>query len=463
MAIEIVGEPTEPTAPSAQRFLDVGAKAHRSGNLDSAVEFYRAALREDPECGPALINLTSILSDRRHHMAAVACIRRALAMTPDQPFILAILGNVLVRMEHYEAARQTLERAIELDGRQRGFWHTLGLAWMPDDPEKSIECFKKAMEMPGAADDTHPTRDLAIAQFMLGRWQEGLDNFYEGTRNGSQLVWASGIPEWRGQDLHGKTLLVHHEQGFGDTIQFCRFLPDIDSTARVILSVPAPLVRLLRDRCRGLADEVVCSLDSPPPADYQVPLMSALRFLKVGERVLEPFAPYLGAPEQGPRIKRGPNTILTVGICWSGSANYLFQARRAVPFEDFLSIAVIPGVQLYSLQKLEPAGDVKKFGAEALVADLSGVVGDFADLAYVIDQLDLVVSVDTAALHLAGAMGKPCIGLMRYNGCWRWGQKTDKTPFYPSMTLVRQKTPGDWVDVMIRVRQVIAEILEHSV
>jgi hypothetical protein len=132
-----------------------------------------------------------------------------------------------------------------------------------------------------------------------------------------------------------------------------------------------------------------------------------------------------------------------------------------MPFEDFLSIADIPGVQLYSLQKGDSAiAAIKAAGAEALVPDLSGIIGDFADLAYVINQLDLVVSVDTAVLHLAGALGKPCIGLMRYNGCWRWGlRESDKTTFYPSMTLVRQETPGDWVGVMIRVREIIAEML----
>lgn len=456
MAVEIIEIPSSPTA---QTYLTAGTRAHRSGNLDVAADLYTQALRIDPECVEALINLSDLLGSRGKYMAAVACIRRAIANAPENPFLLAVLGNVLVRMEHYGAAVQVLNRAIELDPKQRGFWHTLGLAHMPTDPERSIECFKEAVKLGTEDDDTHPIRDLALAQFLVGRWNEGFENFVRGTRNGSLLIWASGIPEWRGQDLDGQTLLIHHEQGFGDTIQFCRYLRQI--SGHLILSVPAPLIRLFAET--DLVDEVVCSLDPPPHADYQSPLWSALRYLDFEDRIKEPFLPYLTVPSQGPRVRRGPNTILAVGVCWSGSTNYIHQQRRSIPFEDLLSIADIPGVQLYSLQKGEATPDVRRAGGEALVPDLSGVIGDFADLAYVIDQLDLVVSVDTAALHLAGALGKPCIGLMRYNGCWRWGTRdADTTPFYQSMTLVRQEAPGDWVGVMIRVREKIAEILEAS-
>ncbi len=182
-----------------------------------------------------------------------------------------------------------------------------------------------------------------------------------------------------------------------------------------------------------------------------------------GPLIDAPFlGPYLKVLDRGPRVHRAPETILTIGICWAGNPNYGTDRLRSMPFENFLSIADIPGVQLVSLQKGDAANDIAAHGAAGLIANPAEVVVDLADTAKIIDQLDLVVSVDTSALHIAGALDKPCMGLLPYNSCWRWGVGTNETPFYPSVELVRQERPGDWVSVMIRVRRMISEILEKD-
>ena len=443
----------------AQRYLDAGSAAQRVGNLPLAAERYVAAIRYDPECVGALANLSIVLFEQGNYMAAVACARRAIASSPPSPFLLANLGTILFRMEHYDAAVQVMERAIELDPNQPGCWHSLALARSVREPERANEHFGRGLML--APDDHMAQKHLALLELSLGRWRDGftrLDRAMSEEREGR--IWFTGIPEWRGQDLEGKTILVHYEQGFGDTIQFCRFVRRLGaaSGARTILSVSTPLVRLLA--ASNVADEVVDFGDPAPQADYHATVMSILRYLDVEEAILEPQEAYLVALSFGPRIKRGPDTLLTVGVCWAGSPGYATDRLRSMPFDNFLSIADIPGVQLYSLQKGDRAEDVAKFGGSALIPDLSAMVGDFADLAHVIDQLDLVVSVDTSVLHLAGGLRKKALGLLPYNRCWRWGRGSETTPFYPSVRLITQESPGDWVGVMIRVRQMIAKMLE---
>lgn len=454
--MEIVEIVEESASPPAVRYFTAGWEAHRVGNGALAVDRYVAALRYDPECVPALKNLAVLLLEQGNFMAAVACIRRALALTSNDPDLLANLGAILFRMEHYDAAIQALERAIELNSNRHGYWHTLALARSVREPEHAVEHFARAIAL--EPNDLVVHKHLALLELSLGRWRDGFVRLERATRVEQRegLMWFSGVPEWRGQDLTGKTILVHYEQGFGDTIQFCRFVKLL--AGHTILSVSTPLVRLFA--AAGVADEVVDFGDPAPRADYHATVMSILRYLDVEKAILEPQEAYLSVPSFGPRIRRGPDTLLTVGICWAGSPGYATDRLRSMPFDNLLSIADIPGVQLYSLQKGDRADDVKKDGGLALVPDLSAVVGDFADLAVVIVQLDLVVSVDTSVLHLAGAMGKRALALLPYNRCWRWGRGSETTPFYPSMRLITQESPGDWVGVMIRVRQALAEMLE---
>jgi hypothetical protein len=461
---EIVKDNLDQDSPLYRHML-AGEDAQKRHDLDAALKSFRTALRMDPECAYALHSLSVILAERKQNMAAVACARRALAIVSDAhgaySYLLANLGSVLTRMEHYGASVQVFERLVERHPDEFKHWHHLALALTPTDVDRAIECLDRAMEI--APTERRLWRDSGLLKLTQRRWLEGFGDWHRAIAYDIDDLACGHLPQWRGEPLNGKTIVVYHEQGFGDTVQFLRFLPMLRKEgARVVLAVPAPLIRLVE--ASSLVDEVLHFGEPPPPADYQCPLMGVFAYRDISPLINEPLTgSYLKVLPRGPRVHRGDRTVLMIGVCWAGNPRYGTDHLRSMPFENFLSIADIPGVQLVSLQKWDAAKEIGKAGADSLVADYGELVNDMADIAHVISQLDLVVSVDTAALHVAGALDVPAIGLLPYNSCWRWGRDTNESVFYPSVELVRQEAPGDWVGVMIRVRKIIAEILERDV
>jgi hypothetical protein len=171
-----------------------------------------------------------------------------------------------------------------------------------------------------------------------------------------------------------------------------------------------------------------------------------------------PSEPYLRAPEAlGVPIRRPPGTRLVVGLVWAGSPGYTPDLQRSAPFEAMLALTDLPGVTLVSLQKGDRVADIARAGMTGLVCDLSALLGDFADTAAALMQVDILVSVDTSVLHLAGALGRPAIALLPHWRCWRWMNDRTDTPWYPSIALATQETPGDWGGLLMRVRQMIEE------
>jgi hypothetical protein len=194
-----------------------------------------------------------------------------------------------------------------------------------------------------------------------------------------------------------------------------------------------------------------------PAADFHSPMLSVPAYLELTtERI--PSEPYLRAPESlGIPIRRPPGTRLVVGLVWAGSPGYVPDLRRSMPFEAMLPLEHLPGVTLVSLQKGERAADIGRAGMTGPVADLSGLLGDFADTAAALMQVDILVSVDTSVLHLAGALGRPAIALLPHWRCWRWGVDREDSPWYPSLRLVTQETADDWGGVMTQVCAMIEE------
>jgi Glycosyltransferase family 9 (heptosyltransferase)/Tetratricopeptide repeat len=453
--------------PSAERYFQSGERHRKLGNIGGAEHCYISALRLDPNHPGVLSSLSCIAGDRGQFAAALAMAQRAANIAPDHPAFLANLGVALFQNQRAHEAAQMLMAAITRsmqlraaghtipDGGLGTLWHNLGLARMAaSQPGHAISCFKIALDlMPGEA---RVLRDLGIAKLATGQWGEGLIA-HEARWSDLQRypIWDSGIPRWEGEDLKGKTIIVHHEQGFGDTIQFVRFLPWLKARgARVILAVPVPLMRLMA--LSGLADEVVEITGVIPPADFHSPMLSVPAYLELTtERI--PQEPYLRAPESlGIPIRRPAGTRLVVGLVWAGSPGYVPDLRRSMPFEAMLCLADLPGVTLVSLQKGERAGDIGRAGMTGLMADLSGLLGDFADTAAALMQIDVLISVDTAPLHLAGALGRPAIALLPHWRCWRWGVEREDSPWYPSLRLATQESPGDWGGLVTGVRDMIA-------
>jgi hypothetical protein len=250
--------------------------------------------------------------------------------------------------------------------------------------------------------------------------------------------------------LTGKRLIVAHEQGFGDTIQFCRVIPRLKA-AHVTLSGPPTLTGLIADNIK--VDAVVTE-DGPFSADYVCSPMSALACLGLNYPDID----------GGPYIKAEPMKLpgrgrLKVGIVWRGSSGYARDLDRSMRIEQYAPLFEIPGAAFYSLQVGEFADDVPAAGLSGFVADLTVMIKDWRDTARAIEAMDVVVSTDTATAHLAGAMGKPVMILLPYSCCWRWMRDSETTPWYRSARLYRQKDAGDWAYPVQNVARALRNML----
>jgi hypothetical protein len=289
------------------------------------------------------------------------------------------------------------------------------------------------------------------------RWETPL--MAPARRNFPQLPW-DGAPL-------AKTLLIHAEQGFGDTLQFCRYAPLAAARGlRVILEVQRPLVRLLR--CLPGIAAVIARGETLPAFDLHAPLLSLPRIFGTILETIPGATPYLSADGAAVEAMRArlttiPNQGLRVGLVWAGNSyrNLPGMAatdrRRSIPPENLAPLLAVPGVHFISLQKDGPPAPAA-FG----LTDLMAEVTDFADTAALISQLDLVISVDTAVAHLAGALGKPVWLLNRFDSEWRWLTGRADSPWYAEMTIFRQTGPGNWDSVIAEVARALQASTKHS-
>ena len=258
--------------------------------------------------------------------------------------------------------------------------------------------------------------------------------------------WTADKARWVGQDVRGKTVLLHAEQGLGDTLQFVRYAGMVAARgARVVLAVQPSLVRLLG--CVPGVHEVAAIGSKLPRFDLFCPLMSLPGLFGTTLDTIPSGVPYI----RSARVVTGEG--FRVGLAWAGNKAFAEDRQRSLALRDLLPLRSLDGVQLFGLQP--GSGDVPELG----ITDLMAGVTDFADTAAIVAGLDLVITVDTAVAHLAGAMGKPVWMLSHYRGCWRWLQGREDSPWYPTMWIYRQERPRDWSIPMERIRHDLARLV----
>jgi hypothetical protein len=322
----------------------------------------------------------------------------------------------------------------------------------------AIECFDKSLEhKPGNVDVLW---DRSLTRLVMGDFERGWPEYEIRWRLKHNPPRRFPFPLWEGQEDRRLSLLVHHEQGLGDTIHFCRYLPMVaPKVGRLVFECQAELARLM-GTLPGVA-EVIPSGRQAPPCDYHVPLLNIPRYFNTTFGNIPAEVPYLRAPDGTvtPTIQRAAGTKLAVGIVWAGKPSHNNDKNRSTALERFLTLADLPGVSLYSLQKGLRTADIQTLGAQALIQDVGSKLTDFAETAALLPQLDLLVSVDTAVVHLAGALGVPTFVLMPYTPDWRWLRGRDDTPWYPTLRLFRQTKPREWDSVFDRVRAAVQALL----
>lgn len=436
---------------------DAAKEQWRQGNLEFAARLFRAATAEQPAYHEAWANLATLHAAQHQYEASLACRNRALQLRPDSAEYWSDLGTTYWRMQRYAEARQAQRQAHELDPT---LWHPLhnmgSIAYATGAPEQAIEYYRGALALRPDSDQT--AWDLAWALLACGDWSAGFEQYeLRWKRLIKTPAWECGAPLWAGEDLAGKTILVHHEQGYGDTLQFVRYamhLPALFPGCRVAFAAPPALFRLLRG-AEGLAEVVMINGPYPENIDYHCPVISVVRHL--WPAVAISGASYLKAhPRQ---FAKTPDEILSVGLIWSAAITQQPGSElKSCLIEKLLPLADVPGVRLYGLQKNDGVQDLYDTGAISLITDMSSTIKDFADLAETMMGLDVIVSVDTGPLHLAGALGKSAIGLIPYERCWRWPRgNVHRTPWYQNMWVEAQPGPGDW-DAAIRR---VADLLDH--
>ncbi len=433
----------------------LGALAFQQGRFEDSVHLIIESLTLDPSNAEAEANLGSALSRTGRQAEALKAYQRALAMDPDRAelrantaSLLRALGRPAEAAVHYEAALALQPGHAEA---ARNFGATLRELGRTDEAIIALEAAAKIRP-----DDAVVRTNLAIALLEAGRFDEGWRE-YEWRFASKGIERGFAQPLWDGGAFEGKTLLVHAEQGLGDTIQFVRYLPRVKQHGGTVVLECQPALVMLFDGLTG-ADEIVPHGEPLPVFDLHCPLLGLPRRFGTTLETIPATVPYL-RPPKGRKLGRlrAAKGKLRVGLVWAGAAGHVNDRHRSIPLARFKPLAGLEGIQLVSLQVGERAVDLADHGWAENVLDKADACTDLADTATLMGRLDLIVSVDTAPAHLAGALGVPVWLLLPFKPDWRWMRERDDSPWYPTMRLFRQKKSGDWPAVVQRLRRALVK------
>jgi len=440
----------------AEAFNNRGNVLRNLNRSDDALASYDRALALKPGLAEALNNRGLLLAALERFDDAVTSYDRVLALRPDFAEAFNSRGIALVALKRFDEALASYDRAIALEPDYAEAFNNRGFAL--DDLRRfgeALKAYDQAIRIKPDYAEAHfnaAFSRLAIGDFEGGwrehEWRWKMNDNKAAARHFRQPLWT-GV-----EDLRGRTILLHAEQGVGDTIQFCRYATLVAARgARVVLEVPRVLMALMRS-----LPGVVTLVESGQPLpefDLHCPLLSLpLAFDTRLETIPAPVAYLAADPDKAAqwRERLGPATTGRVGLAWSGNATQKNDHNRSMPLATMLK--VLPtGLQAFSLQKDVRPRDRPDLAANPHVADCALLLNDFSDTAALIAQLDLVIAVDTSVAHLAAAMGKPIWALLCYPADWRWLTARDDSPWYPTMRLFRQPAFDDWESVVAVVRQ----------
>lgn len=434
-------------------------KAHNAGRLDDAAALYQRILHADPAFAPAWINLGVLLRRTGKAEAAVMCLRRGIALQPEDGAAWSNLGNALRAANRLDEAHSAQRRALDLSPGVARVHYNYGLTVRDKGDLDAAEHAMHRAELLGY-DTPEIAWDRALTKLLAGDLKAGFAAYESRWRLPESEALHQDIPQWDGSALAGRTLLVWAEQGLGDTIQFSRYLSDGAASLRiadgkVVLEVQPPLARVLQRSPDFAGVSVVPRGAKLPPVDVQIPLLSLPRLARTDLESIPDHCPYLVPPPDGTPPASLQADRLKVGICWAGKPSHRNDRNRSMQLSTFGALFDLPGTDFLSVQKGPAAAEIEERSIGALVRDLGSGFRDFADTATALRSLDLVITVDTSVAHLAGAMARPVWVLLPYAPDWRWMMHRDDSPWYPSMTLFRQTSPGDWEEVLTRVRHAL--------
>ncbi|MBW1783332.1 MAG: tetratricopeptide repeat protein [Deltaproteobacteria bacterium] len=466
---------------SAEACYNVGNAFRSQGKLEEAVKCYQKAVALAPDFPEAHTNLGHTWSAQDKFEEAVACYQRALDIRPDDSDAYNHLGMAFKGQGKWHDAASCYNMAIRLRPEDAAAYYNMGnllhdqlklteaLGWYQkaiqinheyidayDNLGKTFRdlgmldqataCHERSLQLD--PDNAETRFDLATVRLLGGEFAEGWAGYewrFKRRKWRSVYPFRREMPRWDGAPFPGKRLFVHSEQGFGDSLQFVRYLPMVkERGGEVVFETVAPLMELFRN-LKGIDILVQGPADTSQPmdCDLYVPLLSLPKIFETRLETIPSQVPYIFADPQKVLYwqDRLRYTGFRVGLVWAGKAT---DRRRSCPLKELVPLLRIPGIEFIGLQKGAHAKEVFSLPKEVAFANIGEAFEDFSDTAAAIEHLDLIVSIDTSVAHLAGAMGKPVWVMLLMSPDWRWLMDRRDSPWYPTMRLFRQSRPGDW-------------------
>jgi tetratricopeptide (TPR) repeat protein len=488
----------QPNFPEA--YLNLGNALYHERNFVAAALAYRCAIALRPHYVKAHCNLGNALQELGRHTEAVACYEAALALESDTAPARHNLGNALLHLREYQRAEECFRSLVQPGSEDAEHHNSLGNALLQQRrTAEAEECYRRAIQLKPDYAAAHT--NLGNALLALGKRDEMKLHYRRGneldpTSAGGQYNLALAClregnlregwqrhewrwefrelnlprknfkqPQWKGQQLNGATIFLHAEQGIGDTLQFVRYIPlVVERGGRVLLEVQPELHSLLKTM--DGPQQVTARGEDPPQFAYHCPLMSLPLAFETDIDTIPSSSPYLrvdpAAVDAAWRAHPRQDNRLRVGLVWAGNPRFKGDQQRSTTLEALLPLAELTDVTFFSLQFGTAAAQIAASPSYFPLIDACSQNKDFADTASVVATLDLVISVDTAVAHLAGAMGVPIWVLLPHLADWRWLEKREDSPWYPTARLFRQTTPGDWRSVAERVRDELQKFVDAA-
>jgi tetratricopeptide (TPR) repeat protein len=448
----------------AEAHNNLGNALQKQDKLGEAIKHFEHALKLRPDLAEAHINLANTLKTQGDLDRAIRHCHEALRLQPDSAEAHNSLGNVLLRQVKLQDAIKHFEIALKLRPDFPHAHNNLGIALMSTGKQdEAMSHFAQAIDWQPSLPEAH--YDRAILWLLRGDFENGWPEYEWRWRQPRVASRSFTAPLWDGSPLDGNTILIHAEQGLGDTLQFIRYLPLVKTRGgKVICECPGPLLPLLTSA--DGTDLLVARGTLLPQFDCHAPLLSLPRIFHTSLEDIPDTVPYLKANADLVKHWRKElevwGTTFKVGIAWQGSAVYPADRQRSIPLAHFAPLAKVSGVQLISLQK-GPGIDqlqalVEPFPLVDLGSRLDNSGGAFMETAAVMKCLDLVITSDTSIAHLAGALAVPVWVALPLVPDWRWLLERDDSPWYPSMHLFRQTRYGQWSDVFERMAKQLSVV-----
>jgi Flp pilus assembly protein TadD len=454
---------------SFQQTLENAWRLHQAGQIEQAEEYYRQVLNQDPKHADAWVYLGIALFDRREFVESSQAYRKALTLSDHNPIAWNNLGNSLRMQGLVEEADQCFERALQQKPNYLSALKNRGTLWVwSGEVERGLSWYERGLKV--ASDDVELHRNLGVIHLLQQDYARGWPEYrwrWQMSANARPIVTA---PIWQGQSLQGKTILLYPEQGLGDAIHFVRMAAVLKSLgARVLLQCPARLLSLFTS-VSGV-DQLLLDQAPLPAVDYHASLIDVVDVLwettgkmEWGAEAFGDKASYLAVSQELvaywknwlDELKPGRR----IGIVWQGNREHHADVYRSISLEQLRPLSELKDVELISLQLGDGAEQLGRCKWASEIVQLPEHFDSqdaFTDTAAIVQQLDAVVTTDTSIAHLAGAVGANVHVLLGKVPDWRWGTTETRTPWYPAMRLHRQKTLGDWRDVVGEVAAVLSD------